>query len=110
MGLMSEWKAFASFAVNYLGMPKETIPLYSDKMKWNRKADRICTFVMMVGNMGQNRDMSYYNTKSYVVRKAMSMGMRISDLISHAMIFPMDSLRFFPKMMFEGVHSAIKGY
>ena len=109
-GLMSEWKAFAALAVDYLGMPKEAMPLYSDKNKWKRKADRICSFVMKVGNMGHNRDMSYYRTKPYVVRKAMSMGMRVSDLISHVMIFPMDTLRFFPKMMFDGVRSAIKGY
>ena len=110
MGLMSEWEAFASFAVNNLGMPVNAMPMYSDKNKWKKKADRICSFVMKVGNMGHNRDMSYYSTKSYVIRKTMSMSMRISDLISHAMIFPMDSLRFFPKMMLDGVRSAIKGY
>ena len=110
MGLMSEWKAFASFAVKYLGMPVDAMPLYSNSNKWERKADRICSFVMNVGNMGYNRDMSYYRTKSYLVRKAMSMGMRISDLISHALIFPMDTLWFFPRMMFYGIRSAIKGY
>ena len=110
MGLMSEWKAFASFAVYYLGMPVEVMPLYSDKNRWKRKADRICSFVMKVGNMGHNRDLSYYSNRPYVVRKVMSMGVRISDLIRHAMIFPMDSLRFFPKMMLDGVRSAMKGY
>lgn len=30
-GLMGEWKAFAALAVDYLGMPKETMPLYDSQ-------------------------------------------------------------------------------
>ena len=30
MGLMQEWKAFASYAVDFLGMPVEAMPLYDD--------------------------------------------------------------------------------
>lgn len=30
-GLMGEWKAFAALAVDYLGMPKETMPLYDSR-------------------------------------------------------------------------------
>lgn len=41
MGLMSEWKAFGTFAVDYLGMPSETMPMYSADAKWKRKADKI---------------------------------------------------------------------
>lgn len=53
MELMTEWKAFAAFAVDYLDMPAEAIPFYSSSPKWKRKAKRICKFVMEVGNMGQ---------------------------------------------------------
>jgi len=52
MGLKTEWKAFAAFAVDYLGMPSDTMPLYSSDAKWKRKAKRICSFIMGVGNMG----------------------------------------------------------
>lgn len=62
MGLMSEWKAFGAFAVDYLGMPVEAMPFFSSDRKWNRKADRICSFIMEVGNFGHNRDMSYYGS------------------------------------------------
>ena len=110
MGLLSEWKAFGAFAVEYLGMESSAIPMYDDSAKWKQKAVRIKDFVMSVGNMGHNRDMSYYSKYPYVVRKCISMGQRVGDLVRHARIFPMDSLRFFPKMMFDGVRSAIKGY
>ena len=110
MGLMSEWNAFASFAVNYLGIPVDAMPFYSTDAKWKRKADRICAFILEVGNMGHNRDTSYFNKYPYFIRKMISMGRRCGDLIRHARIFPLDSLRFFPNIMFDGVRSAIKGY
>lgn len=109
MGLSSEWKAFAAFAVDYLGMPKEAMPLYSSDKKWSRKADKICSFIMEVGNFGHNRDRSYFNKYPYAVRKARSMGRRCNDLVRHARIFPLDSLRFFPRIMFNGLRSAARG-
>ncbi len=108
-GLKSEWRSFGVFAVEYLGMPVEAMPFYSPDKKWKRKADRICSFVMEVGNFGHNRDMSYYNSKPYVIRKMISMGRRISDLFSHARIFPMDSIRFFSRIVINGFRSAANG-
>ena len=102
MKLISEWKAFGAFAVSYLGMPSNAMPMYSSEKKWKRKADKI-------GNLGHNRDTSYYSKYPFVIRKAISMGWRIGDLFCHARIFPLDSLRFFPKIMYDGFRSAIKG-
>ena len=108
-GLMSEWKAFGALAVDYLGMPVESMPFYSDSTKWKKKARLIMDFVLKSGNMGHNRDMSHFNKYPYFIRKCVSMGRRIGDLINHARIFPLDSLRFFPRIMFNGVRSAIRG-
>ena len=47
--------------------------------------------------------------RQYVVRKAFSMFRRIGDLINHARIFPLDSLRFFPRIMWNGMRSAVRG-
>ena len=55
--LMTEWNAFAAFAVDYLGMPIEAMPFYSPEAKWKRKADRINKHILSVGNMGHNRDL-----------------------------------------------------
>lgn len=108
MGLMSEWKAFGAFAIDYLGMPTEAMPLYSPSRRWKRKAKGICKFVMEVGNMGHNRDRSHFD-KPYLVRKIYSMGRRCGDLIQHARLFPLDSIRFFPSIMIQGVKSAVNG-
>lgn len=109
MGLESEWRAFAAYSVEYLGMPVEAIPMYDASAKWERKAQLINRFIMDVGNMGHNRNMSHFSKYPYLIRKCISMGRRIGDLINHARIFPLDSLRFLPTIMFNGVRSAMRG-
>lgn len=77
--------------------------------RYDRKADRIMKFILKSGNMGHNRDMSHFSQKPYLVRKCVSTGRRIGDLINHARIFPLDSLQFFPRIMWNGVRSAVRG-
>ena len=113
-GLISEWKAFGALAIEYLGFPKNSMPLLDvrskkEDVRWRKKADRIMEFILKSGNMGHNRDMSHFSKYPYLVRKCVSMGRRIGDLINHARIFPLDSLRFFPRIMFNGVRSAMRG-
>lgn len=109
MGLLSEWKAFGAFAVKYLGMPTEAMPLYNKAEKLNKKAALICSFVMEVGNFGHNRDWSYYEKYPYVVRKTISLGKRCGDLMRHARIFPLNTIRFFPKIVVNGFKAAARG-
>ncbi len=113
-GLVSEWKAFGALAIEYLGFPKDSMPLLDvrskkEDVRWRKKADRIMEFILKSGNMGHNRDMSHFSKYPYLIRKCVSMGRRISDLINHARIFPLDSLRFFPRIMFNGLRSAMRG-
>ena len=109
MGLVSEWKAFYNLASRYLGIPDLDSRFMFHDSRYDKKADRIMEFILKSGNMGHNRDMSHFNDKPYLTRKCISMGRRIGDLINHARIFPLDSLRFFPRIMFNGVRSAIRG-
>lgn len=109
MDLMSEWKAFGAFAVDNLGMPVEAMPFYEADARWKKKADKICSFILEVGNFGNKRDMSYFNDKSYFMQKVISLGRRFGDLWRHAMIFPIDSLRFFPRIFVNGLLSAANG-
>ena len=118
-GLMSEWKAFGALAIEYLGFPKDAMPLLDvrskkEDVRWRKKADRIMEFILKSGNMGHKRgswlmEHDSWLSRQYVVRKAFSMFRRISDLINHARIFPLDSLRFFPRIMFNGIVSAVRG-
>ena len=114
MGLVSEWKAFGALAIEYLGFPKDSMPLLDvrskkEDVRWRKKVDRIMEFILKSGNMGHNRDMSHFSKYPYLIRKCVSMGRRIGDLINHARIFPLDSLRFFPRIMWNGLRSAVRG-
>ena len=109
MGLITEWKAFSAFSVIYLGMPISTIPIYSGDRKWSLKANGICSFVLKVGNMGHSRDMSFYGNKSFFRRKIGALGVRFGDLFNHVRIFPLDSFRFLPRIIYNGLRSAAKG-
>ena len=108
MGIMSEWKAFAAYAVEYLGMPAEAMPLLGEEAKWSRKAAGINAFVLEVGNFGhkQRRD---FSGMSYLKRKFVSFWGRLSDMLRHFSIFPLDSIRFFGGVLRSGLHAAVRG-
>ena len=118
MGLATTWKAFGMFAILNLGMPKDAMPLLKDSNNENgwklsgdlkRKAKRIQKFIMESGNFGHSRDNSYFSKYPYIVRKCFSMGRRVGDLMRHSLIFPMDSMRYMPKILVNGLRSAANG-
>ena len=113
-GLMSEWKAFGAFAVKYLGMNPGYVPFLGSMFNvqcsmLSKKADRICEFILEVGNFGQNRDTSYYGKYPFFIRKAISAWRRVKDLCRHTMIFPLDSIRFFFGMTISSLKAVSHG-
>ena len=103
-GLMSEWKAFAAFAVKYLGMPEEAMPLFNtnDNRKANsKKADRILNFVLETGNFGHNRQ--HKHSDNFFVGKIQGACFKLRDFIRHARVFPLDSVKFFLHYAMNGV-------
>lgn len=61
----------------------------------------------MSGNMGHNREKSY-EEYPYLIKKACSMRRRISDVVNHARIFPLDSIRFLTSIVFHGIRDAVR--
>ncbi len=109
MDILSEWKAFASLAVNSLGMPKEGMPLYDSSSRFFRKARRILDIVLQKGNFGQNEDKSYYQKHSYFIVKAISFFRWIRDYSILFLIFPKNSWLSFRRIFVVGATAAIKG-
>lgn len=107
-GLMTEWRAFTAFAVEYLGMPIEAMPLYSADKRWSLKAAKICADILKVGNFGhkQRRD---YTGMNYLWRKFVSVCGRLSDMLRHFSIFPKDSVVFFGGVLRTGLYAAVRG-
>ena len=77
-GLLDEWRAFASVAVDYLGMPVEAMPMCSADRKWSRKAEKIVSYIL-AGEKWQ----------------------KIKDTIKVGTIFPMSTLRFLPGILWN---------
>lgn len=98
MGLMSEWKAFAALAVDWLNMPAETMPLYSSDMKWSKKAEKIIAFIIETGNFGHNREAAS--------GKVGSAWNKAKDFMRHVRIFPWDSFNFFWHFLSNGIQLA----
>lgn len=98
-GLMSEWKAFAALAVDWLGMPTDAMPLYSSDKKWSKKAERIIAFVMECGNFGHNRQTS--------TGKISSAWNKLRDFARHSLDFPWDSIKFFWYFLWDGMALAV---
>lgn len=98
-GLMSEWRAFAALAVEWLGMPVEAMPLYSSEKKWSRKAERIIAFVLECGNFGHNRQTA--------TGKISSAWYKIRDFVRHTRVFPWDSVKFFWHFLWNGIGLAV---
>ena len=95
MGIVSEWKAFGAFAVEWLGMPVEAMPLYSSDASWSRKAKRICRVVMEAGNFGHNKDNSYRSRYPRLVEKSITFFLRLGEYGRLFLIFPADVPKFF---------------
>lgn len=108
-GLMSEWKAFAALAVEYLGMPADAIPFYSPDARWRRKALSLMSLILETGNFGHNRDASYYHERSFLVRKAISFSRYTCDSVRHFLIFPKDATKVWWNRVCQSVAVAVKG-
>ena len=113
-GLMTEWKAFGTLAIEYLGYPKDSMPLLdergkSEEVRWKKKADRILDIVLETGNLGHNRDSSYHQRHSFLVYKAISFWNTSKDCAKLGCIFPLDSFRIWWKRLFDGMDRASKG-
>lgn len=76
--LMSEWRAFAALAVDYLGMPVEAMPLYENTKRWHKKGEKILHFVLNADNLNK------FQRTSIIAR-----------------FFPRNTIKFIPSIIFN---------
>lgn len=109
MGAMTEWKVFASLAVQYLGMPVDAMPFYDSAPKWQNKADKFLSYILSTGNFGHKRDQLFRQSNSVVERKAKMFWHITKDSARQFAIFPLDSIRMWLIMMKTGLRALLKG-
>lgn len=108
MDLMSEWMAFASLAVNWLGMPEETMPFYSPKRRWGKKADIIVYLLLEAGNFGQGRDNSYKNKYPSIIANLISFWIYTKYNIIQFSVFPLDAIKSWLRIITLGIKMKLK--
>lgn len=95
IGLMSEWKVFASLAVNTLDMPQEAMPFYDDSYYYRFRAKRVLSHILKSGNLGHNNDVSYRVKHSAFITNVITFFRRLADFAKLTTVFPIDSPKFF---------------
>lgn len=108
-GIVSEWKAFAALAVDWLEMPVEAMPLYDSSLRWVRKARKIVSVILENGSFGSNRDFSYRQRCPYLVRKVVSFWLKTGDSLRMLGVFPLNSLRALWGMTRGGIRRVLAG-
>lgn len=93
--IMTEWKGFAAFAVDYLGIPVEAMPFYIDSPIWHRRADKMSQLILETGNFGHNKDESYRKEYSRVGGLMITLGRRVKEYWRLMSIFPSSAPRIF---------------
>ena len=109
MRMTTEWQTFATFAVNWLGMPPETMPLYNESGRIVHKAKRLLSFVIKSGNFGHNRDKSYLSNYSRFIRHQLLFALYTYDTFQRFLIFPSGSLRAWLAWIRKGFQMAVLG-
>lgn len=102
-GIISEWKAFSAFAVEYLGMPVCAMPLYVPCKKWSKKAERIKIYIIEKGNFGHNVATYEQNTTDVASRKLFSFKRYTRDALQQFFLFPGNSIRVWLWVLKVGV-------
>lgn len=97
MGLMSEWRVFAALAIQYLGMPREAMPMFgSSVQEFKGKAKRLMEFILETGNFGHNRVQKGEGKLRVLCR-------RTSDAFKMTRIFPIDAWKMYFGMIRTGL-------
>lgn len=102
-GLVTEWRAFASLAINYLGMPADAMPLYNDSSAYKSNAKRLLRRIIKTGNMGHNNDVSYRRKNPPFISDVITLFRRFYDFAELSIVFPIDSPRFFVNYVFDKI-------
>ena len=94
MGLMKEWRTFAAFAVDYIGMPDFAMPFYSDSRSSHRKSAKLSTIILETGSFGHYKE-SYRSRYPRFIEYAITFWRRMGEFIRLSTIFPNNAPKFF---------------
>ena len=107
-GLTSEWKSFAAFAVEYLGMPVEAMPFYSSGKRWSKNASRIKDIIISTGDFGKNLHNCHKSGRGVFFNKISSFKKYWDEFVSRFLIFPKDAILVWSWVLKVGTSTLLK--
>lgn len=105
-GLLTEWKAFGTFAVEYLGFPLDAMPFYYKSTTYSKKAQKICSLILESGNFGHNKDNSYRVKSSPMKSNFITFLVRLKEFSRISTIFPTNAPKFFINYVIDRAKAA----
>ena len=106
-GLITEWKAFAAFAVGYMGMPEDAMPMYDKRKKFGNKADKIAELIIETGSFGINKDYSYKQKGTKWRANVQTFITRMGEFRRLTTVFPLNAPKFFIIYAFNRVKAVL---
>ncbi len=101
-GSMQTWQILGYIAVNYLGLPADEMPFYSDR--YAVKAARCMDIILHKGNFGHYAPESQRDTNIFFVfRKIQSCIITLRSQAALMRIIPADTLAFIPWYLIDGL-------
>lgn len=101
LGLRKIWAVFACMAVEYLGCPKEHMPLY--EAKYHQEARRVLRYVLDSGNFGYHDARTKSKSKSYYLRRAKAFQGNMYKILRNFTMFPQETLYRLPGYFKSGL-------
>lgn len=108
MHLMDIWQAFAVVAVDYLGMPENTMPFYDSSDKYKRKAGGVVELMMEAGNFGRAYNKDYKHKCNFLFRSVAAFSHHTRVAYKHYRLFPYDSFLGWVQLISIGVKTRFK--
>lgn len=101
--LLKPWQAFTPIAVQYLALPEYECPLYSPK--YNKKSEKILSFILKEGNFGRYRATVKPSPKGYWHRKIHAFRQLNNKMLPRLPIDPWRILNTYTRTLCSGLRS-----
>lgn len=101
LGIEKIWKVFAAMAVDFLGYPKEKMPLYNER--YADMGKQVLRYVLDSGNFGYHDVRTKSKSKNYYVRRCKAFTGNMSKILRNFFMFPHETMYNIPGYLKSGI-------
>ena len=106
LGVMKIWKVFGAMAVDHLGCPADSMPLYD--AHYSKEGRVILQYILRSGNFGYFDDRLQNRPKNFYLGKLYSFWGQIRMILRNVWMFPEESLRALPVLIKGGMERVME--